>query len=298
MAGDSQRRRKHHKAVSERILITGATGLIGKALADELRDLGHRTIGLSIDRIEESRCDENLQGAANDPELMQRALRDVTAVVHLAALRSPHLDTPFRTYTANTSATFNTLSSAAESGVRVAIHASSISVLGFSFAQERLYPQYLPIDEAHPKFLSDPYGLSKAADEESVRYIANRYKIAIYAPRFPYVGDLSNLLAERAAKIAADDQFGTQDFWAYLEIGDAIASIITLIEERPKLADPVLNVVAPNTLAPTKTKELMAKHFPKRDWPWLPAGFGGLFDSSKIEANTSFRFQHLFKNEA
>jgi len=284
--------------VSQRILITGATGLIGKALAEALRSLGHQTVGLSIDRASESSCDENFQGAASDPELMQRALRDVNAVVHLAALRSPHLDTPLRTYTLNTSATFNALSSAAESGVRVAIHASSISVLGFSFAQERLYPKYLPIDEAHPKVLSDPYGLSKAADEETVRYIRNRHKIDIYAPRFPYVGDLENLLAERAAKIAADDSFGTQDFWAYLEISDAVKAIITLIEERPKLDDPVLNVVAPNTLARTKTRELMAKHFTERDWQSLPDGYGALFDSSKIQAKTSFRFQRLFKNEA
>jgi len=284
--------------VSKRILITGATGLIGKALADEFRSLGHHTIGLSIDRADESRCDENFQGAANDPELMQRALRGVDVVVHLAALRSPNLDTPFRTYTLNTSATFNTLSCAAESGVKVVIHASSISVLGFSFSQTRLYPSYLPIDEAHPKSLSDPYGLSKAADEETVRYLRNRHQIDIYAPRFPYVGDLETLLTERAAKVAADDSFGTQDFWAYLEIRDAVRAMTTLIEERPTLDDPVVNVVAPNTLARTKTRDLMTKHFPGRDWSSIPAGYGSLFDSAKIQAKSSFRFQHLFKNEA
>jgi len=284
--------------VSQRILITGATGLIGKALTDEFRSLGHHTIGLSIDRAGESRCDENFQGTANDPELMQRALRGVDVVVHLAALRSPNLDTPLRTYTLNTSATFNTLSSAAESGVKVAIHASSISVLGFSFSQARLYPNYLPIDEAHPKTLSDPYGLSKVADEETVRYLRNRHKIDIYAPRFPYVGDLETLLTKRATKIAADDSFGAQDFWAYLEIRDAVKAITTFIEERPKLDDPVLNVVAPNTLARTKTRDLMTKHFPGRDWSSIPTGYGSLFESAKIQAKSSFRFQHLFKNEA
>jgi len=284
--------------MSQRILITGATGLIGRALADEFRSLGHRTIGLSIDRAGESRCDENYEGSANDPELMQRALRGVEVIVHLAALRSPNLDTPLRTYTLNTSATFNTLSSAAESGVKVAIHASSISVLGFSFSQALLYPSYFPIDEAHPKILSDPYGLSKVADEETVRFIRNRYKIDIYAPRFPYVGDLETLLAKRAAKIAADDSFGTQDFWAYLEIRDAVKAIATFVEERPKLDDPVLHVVAPNTLARTMTRDLMTKHFPRRDWSSIPTGYGSLFDSAKIQANSSFRFQHLFKNEA
>jgi nucleoside-diphosphate-sugar epimerase len=284
--------------MSQRILITGATGLIGRALADEFRSLGHRTIGLSIDRAGESRCDENYEGSANDPELMQRALRGGEVIVHLAALRSPNLDTPLRTYTLNTSATFNTLSSAAESGVKVAIHASSISVLGFSFSQALLYPSYFPIDEAHPKILSDPYGLSKVADEETVRFIRNRYKIDIYAPRFPYVGDLETLLAKRAAKIAADDSFGTQDFWAYLEIRDAVKAIATFVEERPKLDDPVLHVVAPNTLARTMTRDLMTKHFPRRDWSSIPTGYGSLFDSAKIQANSSFRFQHLFKNEA
>lgn len=283
--------------MSQRILITGATGLIGTALAEELRRQGHQTIGLAIDRLDESKCDENIQGAANNPELIQRALAGVDAVVHLAALRSPHLNTPLRTYTSNTSATFNVLASAAESGVRVAIHASSISVLGFSFSQERLYPKYVPIDEAHPKVLSDPYGLSKAADEETVRYIKNRYQIDVYAPRFPYVGDLEVLLAQRAAKITADDRFGTQDFWAYLEISDAVVAIITLIEERPKLDDPVLNVVAPNTLAHTKTRALMAKHFPEGNWGASLEGFNSLFNSSKIQAATSFRYQRLFKNE-
>lgn len=283
--------------MSRRILITGASGLIGKALAEEFRSLGYHTVGLSIDRVEASRCDENFQGAANDPELMQRVLRGIEIVVHLAALRSPHLDTPFRTYISNTSATFNTLASAAENGVRIAVHASSISVLGFSFAKTRLYPSYIPIDEVHPKSLSDPYGLSKAADEETVRYIKNRHNIEIYAPRFPYVGDQETLLAERAAKIAADDSFGTQDFWAYLDIRDAVNAITTLIEERPKLDDPVLNVVAPNTLARNNTRSLMTKHFPGRDWSSIPDGYGSLFDSQKIQVNSSFRFKNLFKNE-
>ena len=278
------------------VLITGATGLLGTSLATFFSRLGIRTVGLARDRIENSTCDKIFKGEASDAKLIKSILDDVDAVVHLAALRTPHLDTPSNVYLGNTSASFQTLYTAAEFGIQKIISLSSISILGFSFAQEKFSPAFLPIDENHPKNISDPYALSKAADEETVRFINNKFSTKCYALRMPYIGDKDGLLLERSQKIAIDDTFGSKDFWSYIDIQDAVNAIFTILNTDPVVSDPVFNVVAPNTLAHTPTEDLLEKHYPDMvDRPRF-TGYKSVFDSSRFLNATNFQFENLFEN--
>jgi hypothetical protein len=104
------------------------------------------------------------------------------------------------------------------------------------------------------------------------------------------------LLPERAEKIANDSNFGSNEFWSYLEINDAVALTETLIMERPELTDPIFTVVAPNTLAKVPTEELIQRHFPEvKDRPTFK-DFDGVFAPSKILEKTSFRYRHIYAN--
>lgn len=280
----------------KQVLITGATGLLGTALAPLLSKNGIRTVGLARDRIELSTCDETFKGEASDSALIKKLLTNVDAVVHLAALRTPHLDTPTNVFLGNTSATFQTLHTAAECGVTKVVHLSSISILGLSFAPRKVLPAYLPIDELHPKVISDPYALSKAADEEIVRFINNKFSSKCYALRMPFVGDLQNLLLERATKISLDDNFGSQDFWSYIEIRDAISAIYAVLTEDISVNDPIFNIVAPNTLASKPTEELLLKHYSEISVRPKFIGFESVFNSTKFLKSTGFEFKYIFEN--
>src|SRR4029077_6492164 len=73
-------------------------------------------------------------GDARDPSVVARALADVDAVIHLAAIPTPTADLPRTVFENNTLATFAVLNAAAEAGVQKAAIASSLSITGLPFA--------------------------------------------------------------------------------------------------------------------------------------------------------------------
>ncbi|KPJ82145.1 MAG: epimerase [Gammaproteobacteria bacterium SG8_30] len=70
-----------------RVLVTGSSGRVGRAVTVRLVLDGHDVVGL--DRSPSSTAD--LVGDVGDKALLQRALEGVDAVVHTAALHAPHV---------------------------------------------------------------------------------------------------------------------------------------------------------------------------------------------------------------
>src|SRR5690349_18139171 len=95
------------------VLVTGADGLVGSVLAAHLRDSGHEVIPLS--------------GDARDPDAVVKAVKDVDAVAHLAAIPNPWHESPYELFANNVVATFTVLWAAAEHGVRRLVIASSVN---------------------------------------------------------------------------------------------------------------------------------------------------------------------------
>ena len=282
--------------MTSRVLITGCNGLLGTAITQRFNDMGCTTVGVTKDTQTPSLCFETVYGSATNEELISSVMVDIDAVVHLAAIRTPRNNPPREILEENSLSTFNVLSLAAERDVETIIHASSISALGFSFSQTPLNPTYLPIDDKYPCRISDAYGLSKLVDEQTVRYIDERYNSKVYAVRFPYVGDSKVLLPERAKKISLDQSFALNDFWSYLDITDAVAAVETLMLEKPELLDPVFTVVAPNTLAGIRTEELIARYFPGVQQRPRFEEFESVFEPSILLQNSSFRYRALYAN--
>lgn len=282
--------------MTPRVLITGCNGLLGTVITQRLNKIGCTTIGVTKDKRTPSLCFQTEYGSATNAELISSVMVDIDVVVHLAAIRSPRNNPPREIFEENCLSTFNVLSLAAERDVKTIIHVSSISTLGFSFSQTPLVPTYLPIDDKYPCQVSDAYGLSKLVDEQTVRYINERYNSNVYAVRFPYVGDSKVLLPERAQKIAFDSSFAINDFWSYLDITDAAAVVETLMIENPELPDPIFTVVAPNTLAGIRTEELLRRHFPGLQQRPRFKEFETVFSPSILLEKSSFRYRALYAN--
>ncbi len=245
---------------TERVLVTGAAGLLGRAVLDALAGLGVPVTALDRADPGDLPADRVVVGDAGDPAVVRRALADVDAVVHLAAIPAPTLDTPLAVFGGNTRATFVVLHFAALAGVRRAVVASSMSVLGLAWAQVPLRPLYLPVDLRHPLQVSDPYALSKQADEATAAMIARRHGLAVTALRFPFLGGTSRL-ARRAAEFDADPASGAPELWAYLHVDDAAAACLLGLTV-PPAGSHVLFVAAPDTLAPYPTEDLLAAFLP------------------------------------
>ncbi|MCC2334261.1 NAD-dependent epimerase/dehydratase family protein [Cellulomonas wangsupingiae] len=109
-----------------RVLVTGASGLLGRTTAARVRDAGHEVRTFQrrpsgVDGVEDR------PGSVTDPDDVDRAVRGVDAVVHLAAKVSLAGD-PADFRRVNVDGTRTLLTAAARYGVADVVHVSSPSV--------------------------------------------------------------------------------------------------------------------------------------------------------------------------
>jgi UDP-glucose 4-epimerase len=165
------------------ILVIGGAGYIGSHVARTLLDKGHSVTvydnlssGLRQNLFEQARF---VQGDILDTELLSRTLGEgIDGLVHLAAFKAAgeSMVSPEKYSTNNITGTLNILNAAALNGVRRIVFSSSAAVYG--------EPQYIPIDEEHPKNPENYYGFTKLEIERflhwydklrGIRYAALRY---------------------------------------------------------------------------------------------------------------------------
>lgn len=177
----------------ETLLVTGASGFVGRPLVDRLLSLGYRVVAVGRradwhhNMTAQNR--ENLslfRGDLADPGFVERVAREAgpfDAVFHYAAQIPAEIKGDPQEYTdaqyirSNVEATAVLLS--VVSGARRVpfIYASSISLFG--------RVDRLPLEEDHPPCPSDSYGLSKLQGEEWVRLAATAGRIRGVSLRFP-----------------------------------------------------------------------------------------------------------------
>lgn len=161
----------------KKILITGASGFIGSHLTEKLVNLGYFVRVIVPYNVENSwgwldyldtRIKKNLEvisGDICDQDLINKSVKDVDVVFHLAALISiPYSYISPRSYVSvNITGTLNLLEAARTHSVELIVNTSTSEVYGSS--------QYSPIDELHPLNAQSPYAASKiAADQLCLSY--------------------------------------------------------------------------------------------------------------------------------
>ena len=158
-----------------RMLITGGAGFIGSHLCEKYTKEGHTVLCLdnfmsgnlmNIRHLLDYRNFKLIKGDIRDFDFLERVMRDVDVVFHLAA--QIHVDRsyiePRLTYEINVMGTQNILEAARIYDTKKVIHASTSEVYGSA--------RYVPIDEKHPLDAPHPYGTSKvAADRMCHAYI-------------------------------------------------------------------------------------------------------------------------------
>ncbi len=259
------------------VLVTGAAGLLGRAVVSQLRDLGVGVTAM-LHRPGEIEAERVVLGDMTDVEFVRDAVEGADAVIHCAALRAPMMGTAEAVFCGNTTGTFTVLEQAGQAGVRRAVVSSSYSVLGLTFAPTMLHPAYLPIDEQVPLQVEDPYAHSKQVDELSSELIWKRHGMTVVALRLPFLGGIADTIPDRAERVARDPGFSTaaREFWSYLETRDAARACVLGLTEPPAGCH-VVSVAAPNTLAPYPTEQLLAVYHPdvprRRVFPGRTAPF-------------------------
>jgi uncharacterized protein YbjT (DUF2867 family) len=102
-----------------KVLVTGATGFVGPAVANAIADAGHsvRVLERKPGAWKDAgiRCDEAAQGDVTDPDSLRRATEGIEIVVHLVAIRQGKPELFERVMIQGTR---NLLAAAKEAGVR------------------------------------------------------------------------------------------------------------------------------------------------------------------------------------
>lgn len=150
----------------KKVLVTGADGFIGSHLVEELLKEGYSVKAFVLynsfstwgwlDTFPKALLDqiEVFPGDVRDPNAVREAMKDVDAVMHLAAL----IAIPYSYYApdayvdTNIKGTLNILQAGRDLGKRVLVTSTS-EVYGTA--------QYVPIDEKHPYQGQSPYSATK-----------------------------------------------------------------------------------------------------------------------------------------
>lgn len=147
------------------LAVMGGAGYIGSHVASALHDAGHQV--LIFDNFEEGHrtavagfpC---FEGDLRDADSLERFFgsEKVDAVLNFAAYISvgESVRDPGKYYLNNTAGVVNLLNAMARAGVKNFLFSSTAAIFG--------EPEYVPIDEAHPKAPASPYGVSKYLVEQ------------------------------------------------------------------------------------------------------------------------------------
>jgi len=170
------------------ILITGASGFVGKELVNHLVALGYT--GKSVYRSSNiPLCDSGFERVLirdiNEKTDWTNSLKNIDCVIHLAArvhvMQELDDDPLSRFRKANTQTTLNLAKFAAKAGVKRLIYISSIKVNGEFTAYK--YP-FKETDIPNP---SDSYAISKYEAEQGLMEISNNFGMEVTIIRPPLV---------------------------------------------------------------------------------------------------------------
>jgi nucleoside-diphosphate-sugar epimerase len=188
---------------------------VGAPVAAHLEDLGHDIAG--FDRAD---GDDLLDAVA-----VRRAASGCDAVVHLAALSHDTAGTPEDIMAVNVLGTWHVLLAAEAAAAGRVIHFSSAQVLGI--AEGERAPDYLPLDDAHPRRAMRPYGLSKRLAEDLCAGFTARTRVPTVSLRPVWVWEpcMYERLAERWRADPGAEWTPFWEFGAFVDVRDVAAAV-------------------------------------------------------------------------
>ncbi|MEV1334034.1 NAD(P)-dependent oxidoreductase [Micromonospora costi] len=254
-------------ALPARVVVTGATGKLGRAVVAHLRDRGVDV--LAVDRAG-GRDPRDVEG-----EFLLADLTDygqvveaftggadehpgrADAVVHLAAIPAPGLLPNAATFANNSAATYNVFAAARAAGIKRVVWASSETVLGLPFDTP---PPYAPVDEDYPPRPETTYSLNKALEEEMARHFCRwDPELTMVGLRFSNVMDVEDYA--QFPSFDADPRLRRWNLWGYIDARDGAQAVErALAYDRPGAE--VFVIANADTVMSRSSAALMAEVYP------------------------------------
>ena len=223
-------------------LVTGGAGFIGSHLVEELVRRGERVrvvdslITGKRQNIAHVSAVEFIEGDLADPDVAQRAVKDMDYVLHQAAIPSVprSVQDPITSNRANIDASLNVLVAARDARVKRVVYAGSSSAYGNT--------PTLPKTETMPTAPLSPYALQKLVAEQYCQMFTSLYGLETVTTRYfnvfgprqdpssPYSGVISLFISAlcdgRQPTIYGDGEH-TRDFTYVANVVDGVLRACT-----------------------------------------------------------------------
>jgi nucleoside-diphosphate-sugar epimerase len=215
-----------------RVVVTGGSGKLGRAVVDELLDHGYEVVNIDhappaaprcpytrIDLTDYGQTFEALSG-------IDARYPSVDAVVHLAAIPGPGAAANAATFANNVTASYNVFAAARAAGITNVVWASSETLLGLPFETP---PPYLPVDEEYPARPETSYSLAKLLDETmAVQFCRWNPALKMVGLRFSNVMDPADYAS--FPTFDADARLRSWNAWSYIDSRDGAQAVRRALE--------------------------------------------------------------------
>ncbi|SFO92025.1 UDP-glucose 4-epimerase [Mesorhizobium sp. NFR06] len=264
-----------------RILLTGASGWLGSALAPRLRSLGHELIGL--DPVPSKQTE--VVGSVADRQLVLRTVGEngIEAIVHSGALHKPNIEHHENAdfVATNVQGTLNLLDAAVTCGVQRFVFTSTTSLMISQAIRAGLRGGAGKAAWLTEEMAPEPrniYGVTKLSAEHLCRLYHLQYGLPVVVLRtarfFPEADDMAHAIEQSDANTKANELL-----FRRLTVEDAAEAHVAALEKAPQLGFDTFIISAPTPFRPQDCAELIAdapavvaRYFP--DYPTLYARKG------------------------
>jgi len=277
-----------------KVLITGATGLLGSHLLHELQERGEqiRALVLPVENADKLLAQgvEVMRGDVTDASTLAPAVKDVEAIIHLAGMMG--VWRPIADYRAvNVTGSENLYQAAQKAGVRRFVHTSSHTVYGLGHGRFLTEEDALRPDP-------DPYSITKAEGDKLMRRLMQDSTIETVILRpGTFFGPYDRLhfgrMAERikAGKGVIVGRGNNalpfcyvtdvvQGFLLATYHKDAPGNVYNITNDHPLTQQEMFNAIA----------DAVDGQHPTRHLPYLPIYYGGIVAEKIAEINHSKPF--------
>lgn len=165
------------------ILVTGGAGYIGSHIVRDLCDDEHNVtvldnLSLGLEENVDNRAELVIGDILNKDDLDKVFSKNIDVVFHFAAWKAAgeSMIDPLKFSENNITGTLRLIEALVNHNVKYLVFSSSCAIYGV--------PQYLPLDEKHPKHPENYYGYTKLAIEENLEWYSKLKDIRYAALRY------------------------------------------------------------------------------------------------------------------
>lgn len=249
-----------------RIVVTGGSGKLGRAVVADLLDHGHEVWNVDLAPSRDAAGSSarftrvDLADFGQVYELFQgidEGWPTIDGVVHLAAIPGPAQAPNAALFANNVVGSHNVFSAARHAGIRNIVWASSETLLGLPFDTP---PPYVPVDEEYTVRPETAYSLAKALDEEMARHFC-RWDPALkmFGLRFSNVMEPADYA--RFPSYDVDPLGRKWNLWAYIDARDGAQAVRRALELEATGTE-VFIIANADTVMSRSSADLMAEVFP------------------------------------